>query len=64
MSVKEMYVSASELKKGDFLDHQEVLSKRKVKSGFIKLKVQGTVTGNITEFEISPTKYVYITRYN
>ncbi len=60
---RELYIEARNLKKGDFLDHMEILSKRNDKEGYVMLKVQGTTSGLIRTIKYAQTSYHYITRY-
>lgn len=60
---KEIYIQATELKKGDFLDHMEILSKRNSPNGTVKLKVIGTITGLERVIHFAQQSYHYVTRY-
>lgn len=63
MARREMYITASELKKGDIIDTQEVISKRNTKDGMTKLLLQGCVTGGLTRVNFRSQSYHQVVRY-
>ena len=63
MARREMYIAASELKKGDILDMQEVQSKRNSRDGAVSLVLIGTTTGEKLSVKWRGDSYHYITRY-
>ncbi|WHM52845.1 hypothetical protein IOBOPIKK_00040 [Klebsiella phage vB_KpnS_SCNJ1-C] len=63
MARREMYIAASELKKGDILDMQEVKSKRNSRDGTVSLILIGTTTGRQEEVKWRMDSYHYVTRY-
>ncbi len=63
MARREMYIPASELKKGDILDMQEVQSKRNSRDGTVNLILIGTTTGRQVAVKWRMDSYHYVTRY-
>lgn len=63
MARREMYIAASELKKGDILDMQEVKSKRNSRDGTVSLILIGTTTGRQVTVKWRMDSYHYVTRY-
>lgn len=63
MARREMYIPASELKKGDILDMQEVQSKRNSRDGTVNLILIGTTTGMQVAVKWRMDSYHYVTRY-
>ena len=63
MARREMYIPASELKKGDILDMREVQSKRNSRDGTVSLVLVGTTTGRQVSVKWRVDSYHYVTRY-
>lgn len=63
MARKEIYITAGELKKGDIIDTQEVISKRNLPNGVTKLLLQGCITGNLVRVKFNTNSYYQIVRY-
>lgn len=63
MARREMYVTAGELRKGDIIDMQEVITKRNRKDGMTNLLLQSTVNGNLIRVNWRSGSYHEIVRY-
>lgn len=63
MARKEMMITASELKKGDILDMQEVISKRNTKHGMTNILLQSCLSGGLVRVSWSSNSYHEIVRY-